>query len=287
MPLLLPACSPVAVLNATAPRAGLARRTGVSYGPDPRQTLDIYGPASALDAHVVVFFYGGGWTDGNRGDYRFVGAALAALGFVCVVPDYRLYPQVRYPDFLHDCAAAVAWTRAHVAAHGGDPRRIALLGHSAGAYNAAMLTLDPQWLGAEGLHPDRDLVAMAGLSGPYDFLPLRDPELQAIFAPAGDLRLSQPVHYARGDAPPLFLATGTSDTTVLPRNTRHLAEAVRVDGGRVETRYYQGLGHKLMIGAFAGLLRWYVPVLRDVGGFLDAPAAPRQAGALRQAVAAA
>jgi acetyl esterase/lipase len=277
MPLLLPACSPVSVLNATTPSGGLARRTGLSYGPDPRQTLDIYAPAEASDAPVVVFFYGGGWTDGNRGDYRFVGAALAALGFVCVVPDYRLYPQVRYPDFLRDCAAAVAWTRANAASHGGDPRRIALLGHSAGAYNAAMLTLDRQWLVAEGLDPDRDLVAMAGLSGPYDFLPLVDPELQAIFAPAGDLRLSQPIHYARGNALPLFLATGTSDTTVLPRNTRHLAEAVRGAGGRVETRYYQGLGHKLMIGAFASLLRWYAPVLRDVGQFLDAPALPRQA----------
>lgn len=285
MPLLLPACSPVSVLNATAPSAGLTRRTGLVYGPEPRQVLDVYGPDSAVDAPVVVFIYGGGWKDGSRGDYRFVGSALAALGFVCVIPDYRLYPAVRYPVFLRDCAAAVAWTRSHIATHGGNPRRISLLGHSAGAYNAAMLTLDRQWLGAHGMDPDRDLAAMAGLSGPYDFLPLHDPELETIFAPAGDLVLSQPIHYARGGAPPLFLATGTADTAVLPRNTRNLAAAVRADGGRVETRYYEGVGHRMMIGAFASLLRWYVPVLRDVGTFLGAPTNVRTPRTLHHAVA--
>jgi acetyl esterase/lipase len=264
----LTACSPVAVLNALAPTAGIQETRDVEYAAGERHRLDVYAPAGAVRAPVVVFIYGGGWKDGDKGRYRFVGAALASRGFVTVVPDYRVFPAVRFPAFLQDAAAAVAWTRAHACAYGGDPGRVFLMGHSAGAHIAAMLTLDRQWLDAVGLDPDRDLAGFVGLAGPYDFLPLHDPELVEIFAPGGDLGLSQPIMFARGDAVPLFLATGGDDRTVLPRNSEHLASAVRRAGGRVEERVYPGLGHELMLGSFAGVLRWLAPVLDDVTGFL-------------------
>jgi len=194
---------------------------------------------------------------------------LAERGFICVVPDYRVYPASRFPDFLQDAAAAIAWTHANIADLGGNPGRIALVGHSAGAHIATMLTLDRQWLAPHGLDPDRVLASTTGLAGPYDFLPLEEPQLEAIFAPAGDLRLTQPITFARGDAAPLFLATGDQDTRVLPRNTQRLAEAVRAAGGRVQARYYAGIGHRLILGSFAGALRWYAPVLHDVTSFLD------------------
>jgi acetyl esterase/lipase len=143
------------------------------------------------------------------------------------------------------------------------------MGHSAGAHIVALLTLDKQWLRADGVDVDRDIRGTVGLAGPYDFLPLHDPELEDIFAPAGDLRLTQPITFARGDAPPMFLAAGTDDTTVLPRNTANLARAIAKDGGRVETRFYPGIGHRLVIGSFAGVLRWFAPVLRDSIDFMN------------------
>lgn len=267
---LLSGCSPIGVLNALAPSAGIRETYDVRYAPGDRHTLDIYVPAGKAPAPVVVFVYGGGWTDGAKADYRFVAATLAARGFLTVVPDYRLYPRVRFPAFLQDNAAAVAWTHANIARYGGDASRMFLMGHSAGAYNVAMLTLDRQWLRAEGLDSDKVIAGTIGLAGPYDFLPLHDPELESIFAPAGDLRLSQPVTFARGGAPPMFLAAGDDDTTVFPANTKHLAEAIRRDGGRVETRFYPRIGHRLIIGSFAGLLRWSAPVPRDVTAFLNA-----------------
>ncbi len=276
---LLSACSPVAVLNALAPTAGITETTDVRYAPGDRHELDIYAPSVRTGpVPVVVFIYGGGWKDGDKAEYRFVAAALAAQGFLTVVPDYRLFPEVRFPAFLQDNAAAVAWTKAHVAAYGGDPDRMFLMGHSAGAYNVAMLTLDKQWLAADGLDPDRDITGMIGLAGPYDFLPLHDPELEDIFAPAGDLRLTQPITFARGDAPPMFLAAGTADTTVLPRNTQHLAAAVRQDGGQVEERLYPGVNHTKIIGAMAGVLRWLAPSLGDVTGYLNGVLQQRAAG---------
>lgn len=176
---------------------------------------------------------------------------------------------MRFPAFLQDNAAAVAWTKANIARYGGDPDRIFLMGHSAGTYNVAMLTLDKQWLGAVDLNPDRDFVGMIGLAGPYDFLPLHDPELEDIFAPAGDLRLSQPITFARGNAPPIFFAAGTADQTVLPRNTQNLADAIRRDGGRVEERIYPGVNHTKIIGAMAGLLNWLAPSMADVTTFFN------------------
>ena len=231
---LLSACSPVRVLNALAPSAGITETRDIPYAPGERHQLDIYAPDQTGPAPVVVFIYGGGWKDGNKAEYRFVAAALAAHGYLTVVPDYRLFPEVRFPAFLQDNAAAVAWTKANIGRYGGDPNRIVLMGHSAGAYNVAMLTLDKRWLAAAGMDPDRDITATIGLAGPYDFLPLHDPELETIFGPAGDLRQSQPITFARGDAPPMFLAAGSADETVLPRNTEHLADAIRHDGGRVE-----------------------------------------------------
>ncbi len=270
----LSACSPVAVLNALAPTDRISITQDIRYASGDRHELDVYAPkgqapkGQATAAPVVVFIYGGGWKDGNKGEYRFVAAALAARGFLTVVPDYRLFPAVRFPSFLRDNAAAVAWTRANIAKYGGDPRRIFLMGHSAGAYNVAMLTLDKQWLAAVGMDPDRDITAMIGLAGPYDFLPLHDPELEDIFAPAGNLRLTQPITFARGDAPPMFLAAGTADTTVFPRNTEHLAAAIRRDGGTVEERIYPGVNHVKIIGAMAGVLRWLAPSMADVTRFL-------------------
>ena len=294
---LLPACSRIGVLNALSPWAGVNEIHDIPYATGERHSLDIYAPtagnrsgaadAGAVDgagrssqaedgaatardgAPVVIFFYGGGWKQGNKALYRFVGAILAARGYVTVVPDYQVFPAVRFPVFIQDAATAVAWTRENIAHYGGDPHRIFLMGHSAGAHIAAMLTLDRQWLAADGLDPDRDIAGMVGLAGPYDFLPLHDPKLDEIFAPAGDLRRTQPISFARGDAPPMFLASGTSDTTVLPRNTEHLAAAIRRAGGQVEERLYRVVGHALILGCLAWPLRWLAPVLRDVTGFLD------------------
>ena len=145
------ACSPLSVVNAVSPAGAVQATSAIRYGSDLRHMLDVYRPtANAGKAPVIVFFYGGNWVSGQRADYAFVGRALAARGFVVVVPDYRLYPQVRYPDFLDDGAAAVAWAAREIAGHGGDPTHIFVMGHSAGAYNAAMLALDPRWLGQQG-----------------------------------------------------------------------------------------------------------------------------------------
>lgn len=268
---LAAACSPLTMFATLAPRDPAKRgAVGVTYGPHARQTLDVYTPANAESGlPVAVFFYGGSWDTGRRSDYRWVGQALAAQGFVAIVADYRLYPDVRFPAFLEDCALAVRWAADNAAAYGGDPTRIVLTGHSAGAYNALMVGLDARYLAAAGVDP-RVIKGLGGLAGPYDFLPLDGPITRRTFGEAPDLSATQPVTYAGPASPPTFLATGDADTTVYPRNTVHLAQALRAAGVAVEEQHYPGLDHADIVLALSRPLRGRAPVLNQMTAFLKA-----------------
>lgn len=265
--LLASACSPLKMFNAVMPKDGGARLVvrDAAFGPDPRQRLDIYVPKAASDRPrpIIIFFYGGSWNSGTKSGYSFVGRALASRGFVVAIPDYRLVPQVRYPAFLEDNAAAVRWVRGHAREFGGDADRLVLAGHSAGAYNAAMLALDPRFLG-----PDRKAVrGLIGLAGPYDFLPFDGPVVQQTFGGAGDPVATQPVHYVKPGDPPAFLATGDKDETVTPANSDSLTRKLKAAGTMVERRYYPLVGHAGLVTAIAKPLRGRASVLADAAAF--------------------
>ena len=271
---LLAACSPAGLLNVTVASRGVEVTHDVAFGPGPRDRMDVYRPSGANGrAPLVVFLYGGNWRTGERGTYPFVALPLARRGAVVAVPDYRLFPEVGFPDFLRDNARAVAWAMAHAAEWGADPARTVLVGHSAGAYNAAMLALDPRWLAEAGSDRAR-LAGAVGLAGPYDFLPITGDTLP-VFAAAGAGPATQPVSYVDGRNPPMLLLAGADDTTVQPRNTESLAARIRARDGRVEARIYPGIGHVGIITAFAPLFEGRAPVLDDTWRFIEAlPPAP-------------
>ena len=268
---MLGGCSVLTVLGAATPSHHARIVRDLAYGAGPRQTLDIYEPVHGAEPlPMVVFFYGGTWQMGEKKAYAFVAKALAAKGYVVAVPNYRLYPEVRYPDFLRDSAQAVRWTRDHAADYGGDPKRIFLMGHSAGAYNAVMLAVDRRWLNAVGMEPRTDIRGALGLAGPYDFLPITDKKLKIIFGPRQGWPDTQPITFADGRDPPLWLAAGLNDEVIDPGNATRLAARVRDRGGEAEAKLYPSLTHPLILGAFAGPLRFVAPVLRDAVGFMRA-----------------
>jgi acetyl esterase/lipase len=272
--LLATACSPLGLLNGLAPKRLSARN--IPYGDGPRRSLDVYAPEQTRGrAPVVVFLYGGSWDSGTKEDYRFVGGALSAAGFVTVIPDYRLYPEVVFPTFLDDCAAAFAWAADHAADYGGG-ERIFLVGHSAGAYNAAMLALDPSYLARA--RSARRIAGTVGIAGPYDFLPVQSVELKAIFGQPPTPPATQPINHVDGRNAPMLLLAGATDTTVLPRNTMRLAARIRAAGGPVQSRIYPGVDHKEIIGAMGVPFRFLCPTYRDCTDFISAHAsAPAQA----------
>ena len=261
-------CTPARLLNAVTPKDGYRIEQGVAYGDEQRQRLDVYIPDGSLQsAKVVVFFYGGRWAFGARGDYAFIGQALADQGVIAIIADYRLHPEVGYPSFIEDGALAIKWTKDNVPNYGGDPHQIFLMGHSAGAYIAAMLALDRTYLAEVNIAPD-DLAGMIGLAGPYDFLPIKDPMIKEIFK-AQDLQETQPIHHATGKAPPMLLLTGANDETVLPRNSRALAETIEQRGGDVTLKIYNRVAHVGVILSIAYPFRWLAPILKDVAEFLE------------------
>ena len=265
------ACSPLKMLNALTPDGTFDKTEGIAYGSDPRQKLDVYVPRHPMgNAPVVVFFYGGSWNSGSRADYSFVGEALASRGIVAVLADYRLYPQVRYPAFLEDGAKAVAWTHEHIREYSGNPQRLYLMGHSSGAYNVAMLALDPKLLETVGLSP-HNIRGWIGLAGPYDFLPIENPDVRPVFFWPNSPPQSQPINHVSRGAPPALLMASRDDELVNPtRNTGGLALKLREAGVPVQDLYFARTGHATLVATLSRPMRGLAPVLDEVTGFIRA-----------------
>jgi acetyl esterase/lipase len=267
---LLPSCTAIsfAVANGPAHFADVQRIADLSYGANARQKLDVYVPnaGAAAGKPVVVFFYGGAWDEGSRQQYRFAGAALAGLGYVTMVPDYRLYPEVRFPAFIDDAAHAVAWVRTHAAEYGADASRIIIIGHSAGAHTAAMLIADPHYL--RDVAVDSKFIAgMVGLSGPYDLTP-NTAELHRIFTAPFQPRDWQVTAHTDTKGPPTLLVHGADDTKVLSAVSTNYAAQLRALGSDVTLRIYPRCEHKCPLAALSRPARNRAPALADIKEFL-------------------
>lgn len=249
---LLAACSPFPVLNGLGSNSAYRMVSTVRYGNEPRQQLDVYQPAVSRKGIVVVFFYGGGWRTGARDEYRFVAQTLTRYGATVVIPDYRIYPGAVFPAFMHDAAATVAWTHRHIAEYGGDPKKIYLVGHSAGAHIVTLLALDKQYLAAQGLGTDI-LAGVVGLATPTNFAATLEAKYRPAFGDQAELERAQPIRYARADAPPMLLQHGADDGVVLPHNSLALAERVTALGGQARAQIYPDKGHPGLILFFSWL----------------------------------
>lgn len=247
---------------------GVNKTADIAYADGQRKKLDIYQPEKTDGpAPVVMFIYGGSWRAGDKFEYEFAGRALAAAGFVTVIADYRLWPEVKYPDFLEDNAQAMRWIEDNIAGYGGDPKRFFLAGHSAGAYNAVMLGLDSSF--RREYDVTMPIRAIAGISGPYNFYPFEYEQVRDTFGPAASPEGTQPVNLVTADAPPIFLASGTTDPIVRVQNSEALAKKLREQGIWVTEKYYQGFGHLEPVIALGAMMRFRMPVLNDMVEFFQ------------------
>ncbi len=291
MGLTAAACSKLEFVAVNVPAAfgAYQRRIDLEYGSVPQRRLDVYVPdlpkaqaASASAAPIlpagalrplVVFWYGGRWTTGDKADYRFVGAALAQLGCVAVLPNYRHYPRVKLPGFMDDAARATLWAVEHADELGADPGRLYLMGHSAGAHIAALVALDRRYFVAAG-RPEPRIAGVIGLSGAYDFLPLTDADLKDMFGPPERYPDSQPINFVRPDAPPMLLVQGLKDRAVAPKNSINLAAALRARGVAVTLKLYPKLAHADTVAALSIPARGWAPTLADIAAFIQPAVSP-------------
>ena len=260
-------CSATALVNVLSPSGHYSQEAGLAYGEEPRQRLDVYRPLDATaDAPVVVFFYGNGWRAAERADFEFVAAGLTAAGIIVVIPDYRAYPEVAFPAFVEDGAAAVAWTAANIAGVADGRRELFLMGHSAGAQIAALLAMDPRYL--DRLAQPPPVAGFIGLAGPYDFLPLDPGYMEEVF-PEETRELSQPIEFVSAQAPPTLLVHGTGDRRVLPAHSRRLADSLAAHDVPVTLKMYDNSGHVRVVAAMAPPLRFIDATLADCIAFID------------------
>ncbi len=241
----------------------------VQYDREAQLSLDIHRPANpAANAPVVVFYYGGAWTSGERAFYRFVGTALARHGYLVLIPDYRKAPAHPFPDFMIDAAKAAAWAHENAPRLGGDRARIHLMGHSAGAHIAALLATDQRYLARHGLKP-ADFASVVGLAGPYDFLPLTAPAVKQALGPAQGWPQTQPVNFVDGDEPPFLLLQGSDDSRVDPGNADRLATRLRAHGVPVSVVMFPRIGHIGLLNGF--LSARFSPVLEQCVAWIENP----------------
>jgi acetyl esterase/lipase len=272
--LFLAGCADVffAVVDSGSDTRGVTENRGIVFDSNHGLALDAYVPRNAVNAPVVVFFYGGSWEGGKRRWYRYVGDALANHGVLVLIPDYRKYPDVHFPAFMHDAANAVAWAHEHAGEFGGDPKRLFVMGHSAGGQIAALLAADKRYLNAAGLEP-RDLAGMIGLAGAYAFLPFVENESEIFGDTAQGRYDSQPINFIDGDEPPMLLLQGSDDDVVPPNNSELLTERAHAMGGIAQLKLYPGVEHSSIMLAFARERTARAPVLADTLAFIADPLA--------------
>lgn len=261
--LAIAGCSGADVLNAVTGSSHYEVTSDVRYGDGDRHLLDVYLPKDrGARVPLVIFFYGAGWKGGSKESFEFVAASLTANGFAVIIPDYRVFPQVRFPAFVEDGAAAVAYAREHADELGVDASQFFLMGHSAGAHIASLIALDPHYLGG-----DSSLAGVVGLSGPYDFLPIESGYLLDVF-PESSREQSQPINFVTADAPPMLLIHGGDDNVVKPGNSERLAERLREENVPVTLKIYNGQGHARLAAGLAPPLKFIGSTLDDSLAFL-------------------
>jgi acetyl esterase/lipase len=265
---LVAACSPWALIERSVPTDTYRLSPDIAYGTNPRQRLDVYSPLdTSKPGPVLVFIYGGAWNSGNRDFYRFVGEALASRGIVTVIPDYRVYPEVKFPGFVEDSAQAIGWALKNVARFGGDPKRLNVGGHSAGAYNAAMVAFDPRYAKAAGFDSTQ-IAGFVGLAGPYDFLPLTGRITRQVFGYPDTSPDTQPINFVSARAPRSLLMYAVQDNLVGPHNSENLASKLREARVDVSVVQYDKLGHRTLVASIARPLHWMGNTADEIAAFV-------------------
>ena len=243
---ILASCTSLAsyLANSSVDESELNINSNIAYGQKDVQKLDIIS-AKNQDAKspVIIFYYGGGYSDGSKEMYLFIADYFAKRGYVVAIPDYSKYPNVKFPEFVEDGALAFNWVKDNISKYGGDANDIILIGHSAGAHIAALLTYD------ENYGVSENVKSFIGLAGPYNFIP-EEEKYKKIFGPPENYKNMHVDNFVDGNEAPALLLWGAEDEIVGKRNIEILSDAINWKGGNVQTQILKNVDHISIISAF-------------------------------------
>ena len=260
---VLAGCSAVSVLNGITPSSSFERTHSVAYGEGDRAVMDIYRTTTPKEAApTLVFVHGGSWSEGSKDIYKFLAEGFTKDGYNVVVPNYRLFPEARYPDMIADTGASIRAAREMF-----PNRPVVLIGHSAGGYNALMAVMAPELSGLDVCASIAGVVSLAAPTGAY---PLKEEPFITIFP---DRFTGQDAPMGRVDSvsglPPFFLINGLDDTTVGPKNAEDLAVALQARGFEAKTGLYDGMDHTDVVRLLSRHFDGDSSLKDDILGFID------------------
>lgn len=280
-------CSAVQVINSVSKIHGATVQENIAFDSNPRLTLDLYlpsppNPEAQVNTPVIVFFYGGSWNRGEKSEYEFVGRRLASLGYIAAIPNYRVYPEAKYPQFLEDGAKASAkvlqlLSSPQYQAYKPDNRLI-MMGHSAGAYNAAMLAMDDRWLGRENVNRNNSIKGLIGMAGAYNIYPICVEEVRPVFDHPNYPTNSQPIDYVGSSKVPTLLLAPEEDTLVsTKKNTLSLHQALLKNKTPSKVVAVKGTDHITVLGTLSPILFFKGDSLGPIQNFVQhLPSTPDQ-----------
>lgn len=237
--LALSTCAPVTLLNSITPSGSFNRVKDISFAAHPRLKLDVYRAEKEIpNSPVLLFVHGGGWDEGSKDIYKFLGDGFAKDGYTTVIPNYRLYPEARFPDPVVDVAHAVNWTNTQY-----PDRPMILIGHSAGAYNVLMAGLVPDYIKETGSNLCESVSGIISLAGPTGIVPLDKEEPYLTVFPDLFTKKDAPLNNVDSPAPPFYLLHGQDDKTVYPQNSERLLELILARGGDAKLKIYESMDH--------------------------------------------
>jgi arylformamidase len=206
--------------SALARERSANNRLDLRYGDGPNETVDVF-PSAAPNAPVLIYIHGGYWRALDKSDCSFVAPSFVADGAMVVIPNYALCPAVSVEDIALQMVKAVVWTRHHAAAHGGNPERLAIVGHSVGAHLAAML-LSCRWKQVDEALPLQPLAGALAISGVYDLEPIRRTEFlqRDLKLTAAQVNRLSPAFFPRPKAGKLYAVVGADESDEFIRHNQ-------------------------------------------------------------------
>lgn len=254
------------VMNGLTSNKGYRIQTNLAYGLKARQRLDLYVANGAYSKGLIVFVHGGAWSSGDKSAYKFIGEAFTRYNYDVAVINYHLAPENIFPSFVDDLDEALKLLEQKQEKLGISTENVALLGHSAGAFNIASLIYHPNKMQSKFKHK---IKCMIGVAGPYHFDYKDDPLSKHAFDQMVPFEKVMPYYFVEKNEIKHYLFVAENDQIVKRSNSDDLCTQLRAHGNHCEVIHIPATGHITIMGSVASLFSRYFKTRKEILRVLD------------------